>query len=68
MHIHVSGIKYGKHGESKHLNMAEADFNYKDFIRALVDNKVKGMVICESPNLEEDALLLQQTYRETSHR
>ena len=65
MHIHVSGIKYGTHGELKHLVMAEADFNYKDFIRALSDHKAKGMVVCESPNLEEDALLLQQTYRAT---
>lgn len=68
MHIHVSGIKYGKHGESRHLNMAEADFNYKDFLRALSDNKAKGTVVCESPNLEEDALLLQQTYRTILHQ
>ena len=63
MHIHVSGIKYGTHGELKHLDMAEADFNYKDFIRALSDHKAKGIVVCESPNLEEDALLLQKAYR-----
>lgn len=62
IHIHVSGIAYGKHGESKHLNLKESDFNYVDFIRALVDYRVKGLVIAESPNLEEDALLLQETY------
>ncbi|GAI20517.1 unnamed protein product, partial [marine sediment metagenome] len=28
----------------------------------LKDYKVKGLVISESPNLEEDALLLQETY------
>jgi deoxyribonuclease-4 len=63
MHIHISGIKYGTHGELKHLDMADADFNYKDFIRALSDRKAKGIVVCESPNMEEDALLLHQTYR-----
>lgn len=67
MHIHVSGIAYGKHGEIKHLNLEESDFNYVDFIRALSDYQVKGLVICESPNLEEDALLLQQTYKAASH-
>ena len=68
MHIHVSGIAYGKHGEVKHLNMVDADFNYKDFIRALSAHKVRGTIVCESPNLEEDALLLQQTYRTILHQ
>ena len=63
MHIHVSGIAYGKSGEAKHLNLRESDFNYVDFIHALSDYDVKGLVINESPNLEEDAMLLQQTYR-----
>jgi deoxyribonuclease-4 len=63
MHIHVSGIAYGKSGETKHLNLRESDFNYVEFIHALSDYNVKGLVINESPNLEEDALLLEQTYR-----
>ena len=63
IHIHVSGVAYGAHGETKHLNMQDADFNYVDFVRALKDYKVKGFLICESPNLEDDAQLLQQTYR-----
>ena len=62
MHIHAAGIAYGKKGEIKHLNMRESDFNYIDLIKALRDYKVKGLFICESPNLEEDALLLQETY------
>ncbi len=62
MHIHVSGIAYGKKGETKHLNLEESDFQYIELIRALKDYDVKGLVICESPNLEEDALLLQTTY------
>jgi len=63
IHIHVSGIAYAAHGESRHLNLQDSDFNYLDFVRALKDHKVKGTVICESPNLEEDAQLLQQSYR-----
>jgi deoxyribonuclease-4 len=63
MHIHVSGIAYGKSGEIKHLNLRDSDFNYVEFIHALSDYNVKGLIINESPNLEEDALLLQQTYR-----
>ncbi|MDO8491598.1 MAG: TIM barrel protein, partial [Dehalococcoidia bacterium] len=60
--IHVSGIEYTKRGEKKHLNLKQSDFNYPDFVRSLKDCDVRGMVICESPNLEEDALLLQREY------
>ena len=64
MHIHVSGIAYGKKGEIKHLMLQDSDFQYVDLLRALKDRKAKGVVITESvPHLEEDALLLQQTYR-----
>jgi len=62
MHIHVSGIAYGKKGEIKHLNLPESDLQYVELLRALKDYDVKGIVICESPNLEVDALLLQGTY------
>jgi len=62
MHIHVSGIAYGKKGEIKHLNLKESDFQYTELLKALKDYEAKGLVICESPNLEEDALLLQATY------
>ena len=62
MHIHISGIAYGKSGEIKHLNLKDSDFNYLDFIKAVKDVKIKGLVISESPNLEEDALLLQEAY------
>lgn len=62
MHIHVSGINYGKKGEINHLNLEESDFHYAELLSALKNYGVKGMVICESPNLEQDALLLQTTY------
>jgi len=62
MHIHVSGIAYGKKGELKHLDLKESDLRYVELLQALKDYKAKGLVICESPSLEEDALLLQETY------
>jgi len=62
MHIHVAGISYGEKGERAHLNLAESDFRYAELLKALKDYDAKGMVICESPNLEQDALLLQVTY------
>ena len=62
MHIHLSGIHYTKAGESSHLNIRESDFNYAELFQALKELDVKGLLICESPNLEEDALHLQETY------
>lgn len=38
------------------------DIKWKELMQALKDNKVGGVLICESPNLEEDALLMQQFY------
>ena len=65
MHIHVSGIAYGNKGEIKHLMLPDSDMQYAELLRALKERKAKGVVICESvPYLEQDALLLQQTYRE----
>jgi len=64
MHIHVSGIAYGKKGELKHLKLDESDFQYVALLTALKEYEVKGLLVCESPRayMEEDALLLQTTY------
>ncbi|ADC64348.1 Xylose isomerase domain protein TIM barrel [Ferroglobus placidus DSM 10642] len=61
-HCHVSGIDYDVKGEKKHLNLKESDLKYEELLKALKDFKVKGVVICESPNLEEDALMLKKLY------
>jgi len=62
MHIHISGIEYGERGEIRHLNLEESDFKYMELLEVLKGYKVRGIVICESPNLEEDALLLKKAY------
>lgn len=62
MHIHVTGIAYGPNGEKHHLNLKESDLKFKELMKALKDFKVRGVVISESPNIENDALLMQKTY------
>jgi deoxyribonuclease-4 len=62
LHMHVQGIAYGRAGERKHLILAESDLRYEELLRTWVDWGVGGTAICESPNLEEDALRLQRTY------
>ncbi|HBE77954.1 MAG TPA: AP endonuclease [Firmicutes bacterium] len=62
MHIHLSGIQYTPKGEKNHLEFKESDFQYSLCLKALKDFNVKGCIICESPILEKDALLLKETY------
>ena len=62
VHIHIAGIHYGDKGEIKHLNLEETDFRYDEWLQALRDLGVEGLVICESPNLEADAVMLKKLY------
>jgi len=65
MHIHVSGIEYTDKGERQHLNLADADLRYRELVQVWRDFDIGGTVICESPNLEVDALTLQTLYRQS---
>jgi deoxyribonuclease-4 len=62
--MHISGIEYDRNGEKKHLTLKESDFNYPKLLVAIKEFKITGMAICESPNLEEDGLLLRNIYYE----
>jgi len=62
VHFHISGIEYGLKGEKRHLVLKESDLRYEELMKACHSFGVEGLAICESPNLEEDALLLQQTF------
>lgn len=62
MHIHLAGINYTDKGERNHLPLQESDMNYKDLLRTLHEFGCCGVLICESPNIESDALLLKKFY------
>lgn len=62
MHIHMSGINYGPKGERNHLVLKESDFRYEELMKAFREYRLKGVVICESPNIEQDALLMKKAY------
>lgn len=63
MHMHISGIEYTKKGERRHLILEESDMNYTELLLALKEFNVRGALVCESPNIEEDALLLKRSYQ-----
>ena len=68
VHIHIAGIHYGDKGEIKDLNLEETDFRYDEWLQALRDLGVEGLVICESPNLEADAVMLKKLYQAQAAR
>lgn len=66
LHIHLSGIEYGPRGEKNHLKLEEADLDLHAIYRALKDHNCAGRILCESPVMEEDALLMLKTWKEVS--
>lgn len=64
MHMHYSGIAYTVKGERKHLPLQESDAQWKEFLKVLRNRKIEGVLVCESPLLEEDTLLMQKTFQQ----
>lgn len=62
MHMHAAGIEYSQKGEKNHLIFEESDINYKDLLKAFKNFDVKGVLVCESPNIEDDTKLLKDYY------
>jgi deoxyribonuclease-4 len=63
MHIHFSGIEYTSKGEKRHLNLDVADVKYKELFQALADFGAGGRVMSETPNMEEGAIVMRNTYQ-----
>ena len=61
-HGHLAGIEYTTKGEKQHLNLENSDMNYKDLIKVMKEFGVKGALVCESPNIEDDCKLLKNYY------
>lgn len=62
LHIHLSGIAYGPKGERHHLMLADSDLDVVGLLQALRNEGCAGRILCESPVMEEDALLLKQAW------
>ena len=61
-HGHLAGIEYTSKGERQHLNLQDSDMNYKDLLKVMKEFDVKGALVCESPNIEEDCKLMKEYY------
>lgn len=61
-HGHLAGIAYSEKGEKNHLELDNSDMNYKDLLKAMKEFGVKGALVCESPNIEDDCKLIKDYY------
>jgi deoxyribonuclease-4 len=62
LHVHLSGIDYGPKGEKEHLPLQESDLDLGALYRALKLFGCGGRILCESPAMEDDAVLLRDTW------
>jgi len=66
LHIHLSGIEYGPKGEKNHLALGKSDLKLNALFEVLKDFGCGGRILCESPIMEEDALILKKTWMKIS--
>jgi len=62
LHTHFSKIEYGKGGEREHHTLAEEGFgpDWEIVCKAYVETGIDGVIISESPILEQDALVMRR--------
>lgn len=64
LHQHFTALKWTKEkGEEKHLPIDEGDPKFKPLAKALSEEKVNGVIINESPKLEEDAAKMREVMK-----
>ncbi len=61
-HCHYSEIQFTDAGEGKHLPIGMGGPPFAPLLAALEERGYTGKIICESPKLEEDALIMQKAY------
>ncbi len=61
--VNVDGDEKIMAGLTKVSKNGGSEFNWRDLLKALKKMNVGGVVVCESPNLEMDALLMKKTFQ-----
>jgi deoxyribonuclease-4 len=62
-HCHFAEIHYSDKGELNHYPLGtNNEPPFRPFMKVLAENGYSGTVICETPKLEADALLMQEEY------
>ncbi|MFC1996366.1 TIM barrel protein [Chloroflexota bacterium] len=66
LHAHLSGIEYTPKGEKQHLPILESDFDLEALFKALDEFDCGGRIVCESPVMEDDALIIKRMWQDLS--
>lgn len=66
LHCHFTRIEYTDAGERKHHILREREYGppLKQLLEAIIECGWNATIICETPLLEQDALLMQKNYRD----
>ncbi|MFH0922791.1 MAG: TIM barrel protein [Candidatus Micrarchaeota archaeon] len=62
LHCHFQSVKYSEKGELYHMQLSANSPPFKPFVELCAERKVSGVVICESPVIEADALEMKRFY------
>jgi deoxyribonuclease IV len=62
-HCHFSGIEFSDKGERNHLPISSNSPPFKPLLKLLNERGYEGTLVCESPLIEKDALLLKKEYK-----
>jgi deoxyribonuclease-4 len=66
-HCHFSEINYSDKGELNHFPLCtNNEPPFKPFMKVLAENGYSGTVICETPKLEADSLLMKREFAKIS--
>ncbi|KSW10705.1 endonuclease IV [Pyrodictium occultum] len=62
LHTHFSRIEYGRGGEREHHTLSETEYGpeWRIVCRAYKETGIEGVVISESPLLDQDALVMKK--------
>lgn len=68
-HSHFSEINYSEKGERNHLPLnSNQEPPFKPLMKIITENGYSGTIICETPKLDIDALVLQEEYEKMMKR
>ncbi|OIO26005.1 hypothetical protein AUJ15_02345 [Candidatus Micrarchaeota archaeon CG1_02_55_41] len=62
LHCHFSGIKFTEKGERHHLPLSSKSPDFRLLAKSLKRFGADGVIICESPLIEKDALFMKRVW------
>ena len=67
LHSHFSGINYTAAGERNHLPISVKKPDFNEVAKAVMAKSMDITIICESPLLEQDSLIMKQTFEKLGY-